>query len=79
MNQCHGLLCDETLLLSYQKVPKVKISCSYSKESNFFRLEKSLKSRASLHNKRCSLMAESLLHLALLPVSTEIHKCSHIL
>ena len=32
MNQYHGLLHDETLFLSYQKLPKVKIACSYSKE-----------------------------------------------
>ena len=31
MNQSHGLSYDETLFLSYQKVPKVKIACSYSK------------------------------------------------
>ena len=28
----HGLLYNETLFLSYQKVPKVKIVCSYSKD-----------------------------------------------
>ena len=32
MNQSHGLLYDETMFLTYQKVPKVKITCSYSKE-----------------------------------------------
>ena len=32
MNQSHGLSYDETLFLSYQKVPKVKIVCSYSKD-----------------------------------------------
>ena len=32
MNQSHGLSCNETLFLSYQKVPKVKIACSCSKE-----------------------------------------------
>ena len=32
MNQYHGLLYDETLFLSYQKLPKVKIACSYSKK-----------------------------------------------
>ena len=32
MNQSHGLSYDETLFLSYQKVLKVKIVCSYSKE-----------------------------------------------
>ena len=39
MNQSHGLSYDETLLLSYQKVPKVKIACSYSKEGGLYRLE----------------------------------------
>ena len=32
MNQCHGLSYDETLFLSYQKVPKIKIACSYEKK-----------------------------------------------
>ena len=32
MNQSHGLSCDETLFLSYQKVPEVKIACPYSKD-----------------------------------------------
>ena len=30
INQSHGLSNDETLFLSYQKVPKVNIACSYS-------------------------------------------------
>ena len=34
MNQSHGLSYDETLILSYQKVLKVKIACSYSKEGD---------------------------------------------
>ena len=34
MNQSHGLSYDETLFLSCQKVPKVKIACSYSKEGD---------------------------------------------
>ena len=39
MNQSHGLSYDETLLLSYQKVPKVKIACSDSKEGDLYCLE----------------------------------------
>ena len=31
MNQSHDLSYHESLFLSYKKVPKVKISCSYSK------------------------------------------------
>ena len=34
MNRSHGLSYDETLFRSYQKVPKVKIDYSFSKESN---------------------------------------------
>ena len=41
MNQSHGLSDDETLFLSYQKVPKLKIVCSYSKEGDLFWLEDS--------------------------------------
>ena len=33
MNQSYGLY-DESLFLSYQKVPKEKIACSYSKEGD---------------------------------------------
>ena len=33
INQSHGLY-DETLFLSYQKVPKAKMACSYSKEGD---------------------------------------------
>ena len=36
MNQSQGLSYDETLFLSYQKVPKVKIACSYSKEAGLY-------------------------------------------
>ena len=36
VNQSHGLLYDETLFLSYQKVPQVKIACSYSKERGLY-------------------------------------------
>ena len=39
MNQSHGLSYDETLFLNYQKVSKVWIACSYSKESNLYWLE----------------------------------------
>ena len=39
MNQSHGLSYDETLFLSCQKVPKVKIACSYSKEGDLCWLE----------------------------------------
>ena len=34
INQSHNLSYDETLFLSYQKVPKVKIASSYSKEGD---------------------------------------------
>ena len=36
MNQSHGLSYDETLFLSYQKVLKVNIACSYSKEGDLY-------------------------------------------
>ena len=36
MNQCHGLSSDKTLLLSYEKVPRVKIACSYSMEGDLY-------------------------------------------
>ena len=39
MNRSHSLLYDEKLFLSYQKVPKVKIACSYSKEGDLYWLE----------------------------------------
>ena len=39
MNQSHGLSYDETLLLSYPKVPKVKIACSDSKDGDLYCLE----------------------------------------
>ena len=39
MNQSHNLSFDEILFLSYQKVPKVKIACSYSKEGGLYWLE----------------------------------------
>ena len=32
MNTSYGLSYDETLFLSYQKVPKIKFACSYLKE-----------------------------------------------
>ena len=41
MNQSHGLSYDETMFFSYQKVPKVKIACSYSKEGGLYWLEDS--------------------------------------
>ena len=36
MNQSYGLSCDKTLFRSYQKVPKVKITCSYPKEGDLY-------------------------------------------
>ena len=42
-DQSYGLSCDETLFLSCQKVPKVSISCFYSKEGDLYCLENSLK------------------------------------
>ena len=36
MYQSHGLSFDETLLLSYQKVSKVKIACPYSKKGDLY-------------------------------------------
>ena len=36
-----GLSYDETLFLSYQKVQKKKIACSYSKEGDIYRLDDS--------------------------------------
>ena len=36
MNLSHGLSYDETLFLSYQKVPKVKFACFYSKEVDLY-------------------------------------------
>ena len=36
MNQSHGLSYDETLFLSYQKFPKVRITCPYSKEGGLY-------------------------------------------
>ena len=41
INQSHNLSYDETLFLSYRKVPKVKIASSYSKEGDIYRLEDS--------------------------------------
>ena len=41
MNRSHCLSYDETMFLSYQKVPKVKIACSYSKEGGLYWLEDS--------------------------------------
>ena len=41
MNQSHGLSYDETLFLSYQKVLKVKIPWSHSKEGDLYWLEDS--------------------------------------
>ena len=41
MNQSHGLSYDETMFLGYQKVPKVKIVCFYSKEGGLDWLEDS--------------------------------------
>ena len=37
----HGISYVETLFLSYQKVPMVKIACSYSKEGDLYWLEDS--------------------------------------
>ena len=42
MNQYHGLSYDKTMFLSYQKNPKLKITCSYSKEGGLYWLEDSL-------------------------------------
>ena len=36
MNQSHDLSYDETMFFSYQKVPEVKIACSYSKEGGIY-------------------------------------------
>ena len=36
MNQSCGLYYDETLFLNYQRVPKVKIICPYSKEGDLY-------------------------------------------
>ena len=40
-NQSYSFSYDETLFLSYQKIPKVKIACSYSKEGDLYCLEDS--------------------------------------
>ena len=42
MNQSHDWSYDETLFFSYQKVPKVNIFCSYSKDYDLDWLEDSL-------------------------------------
>ena len=34
MNQSHSLSYDETLFLTYQKVVKAKIACSYSEDGD---------------------------------------------
>ena len=39
MNQFYDLLYDGTFFLSYQKVPGVKIACSYSKEGDLYWLK----------------------------------------
>ena len=36
MNQSHGLSYGKTLFLSYQKVPKIDIACSYAKDGNLY-------------------------------------------
>ena len=36
INQSYGFSYDETLFLSYQKFPIVKIDCSYSKERTLY-------------------------------------------
>ena len=41
MNQSHGTSYDKTLFLSYEKVPKVGIARSYSKEGDLYWLENS--------------------------------------
>ena len=41
MNQSYSLSCDETLFLSYLKVPKVKIVCSHSEDGDLYGLEDS--------------------------------------
>ena len=41
MNQSHGLSYDEILFFNYKKVPKVKITCSYSKVGDLYWLEDS--------------------------------------
>ena len=41
MNKSDSLSYDETLFLSYQKVGKVKITCSYSKKGDLYWLEDS--------------------------------------
>ena len=40
-NQSHGLSYDETMFFRYQKVSKVKIAGSYSKEGGLYWLEDS--------------------------------------
>ena len=39
MKQSYDLSFDESLFFSYQKVPKVKIVCSYSKDGDLYWLE----------------------------------------
>ena len=41
MNQSHSLSNDETKFLSYQKLPKIKIACSYWKEGGLYWVEES--------------------------------------
>ena len=41
VNQSHAISYDEPLFLSYQKVPKVKIACSYSKKGDLYWLKDS--------------------------------------
>ena len=42
MNQSHGLSYDETLFLSYQKVSKIRIACSYLKEDRILSVKGTL-------------------------------------
>ena len=42
MNQSQGLSYDQTLFLSYQKIPKLKIAWFYSKDGDLYWLEDSL-------------------------------------
>ena len=60
MNQSYNKI----MFLSYQKVPKVKIMCSYS--------------RRMISNKKCSVIVESVSSLTFSPVSANFPKCLRI-
>ena len=48
INQSYGLSYDETLFLSYQKIPKVMIAFCYSKEDDLYCLEDSINVNSKL-------------------------------